>query len=165
MKRVIGCLLICFGIWACQSESVNAWKPKDLLEYGIPVTIMVPNPDSVKVEKDDLGPSQDITLEGEEVYYLQIYVSEAETSDALKIKSDQLELVKEQQFFSQILQEDESGFMFENKIDSTTNYGFRYIVIKGSQEIVFQNHLSKLFSLEEVEKMYESIKESNTQKK
>ena len=160
MRNTIGWMFfIGIILFSCQSEPLNSWKPKSLLEYGIPVTILVPEPDSVKVEKDDLGPIQDITVEGKGDYYLQIYVSEAETSDIISAKTDQLDLVREQQYFSGIIVEDEAGFIFENKIDTLKNYGFRYVLLKGNKEIIFQNHLSRLFTLEQVEKMYNSIKE------
>ena len=146
------------GIFACAGEPQDSWKPKNLLEYGIPITVKVPNPDSVIVDKDDLGPFLDLTVDGGEGYYLQIYASGAETNDIAQIKADQLSMAKEQPYFSKIIQEEEAGFIFENQIDSTSSYGFRYIQVKGDREIVIRNHLSRLFTLDQIERMYEAVK-------
>ena len=150
-------LMVFVGLAACAGEPQDSWKPKSLLEYGIPITVKVPNPDSILVEKDDLGPFLDLTVDGGEGYYLQIYASGAETNDIAQLKAEQLGMAKEQPYFSKVVQEDEEGFIFENQIDSTSSYGFRYIQVKGDREIVIRNHLSRLFSLEQIERMYEAV--------
>ncbi len=149
-------LLVFF--FSCQTNGGDQFEAKDLLEYGVPITIMVPSLDSVIIDKDDLGPIEDVTVDGGEGYFIQIYSSATETNDISKLKAEQLNLVKEQPYFSRVITEEEAGFTFENTIDSTNNYGFRYIYIKGDREYVFQNHLSRLFSLEQVEQMYKAVK-------
>ena len=156
IKQIIAFTLIAASLISCIPDG-SSYTAKNLIEYGIPFTIKVPNPDSLIVNKDDLGPIEDITIDGGDGYFLQIYASIAESSDIAKLKAEQLNLVKEQPYFSKIEEENEAGFIFENSIDSISNYGFRYIQIKGDREFIFQNHLSRLFSLEEVEKMYNSI--------
>jgi hypothetical protein len=76
-----------------------------------------------------------------------------------KVKSDQLNTVKDTRYFSKIVREEEEGFIYESAFDSTTTgYGFRYIQIKGDKEYVFQTGLVGTFSLEEVENMYKAVK-------
>ena len=72
MRRVLYLLLVGAVIWGCQSESGNSWKPLDLLEYGLPITVEAP--DSTTVKASDLGILQDVTLEGvsDPNYFIQI---------------------------------------------------------------------------------------------
>ena len=48
--------------------------------------------------------------------------------------------------------------VFENKIDTTSAYGFRYIVYQGDRAIVFQNSFDGVFTQPAVERMYNSVK-------
>ncbi|MEM9849306.1 MAG: hypothetical protein AAF847_15585, partial [Bacteroidota bacterium] len=67
--------------------------------------------------------------------------------------------VKDIPTFSKCVVEEEAGFVYESKIDSTTSfYGFRYIRLQGDQRYLFQSGLIGTFSLEEVNKMYASVK-------
>ena len=91
-------------------------------------------------------------------YAIQILASQATTSDRARMKADQLELVRDNRYFERIVEEDPQGFIFENRIDSTSAYGFRYIVYRGDREIVFQNTFEGLHSLEDVRTMYSSVK-------
>lgn len=159
MIRYILFLTILAGLLFNCGNDGNSLTTKNLIEYGVPFTIKVPNPDSLAVNKDDLGPIEDITIDGGDGFFIQIYASAAETNDVSQLKAEQLNLVREQPYFSEIISEEESGFIFENAIDSIKNYGFRYIQVKGDREFIFQNHLSRLFSREEVERMFGAVKQ------
>lgn len=157
MKKLILIVLSGLAIAACQPENAGGWKPKDLLSYGLPITILAP--DSVEIKSSDLGGLlQDVTIRGGDNYYIQIYASDAETNDIAKLKADQLSEVKANRYFSRIVREEEDGFIYENKIDSSnTHYGFRYIRVQGDKEYVFQTGLTSIFGLEQVDQMYEAV--------
>lgn len=159
MKKSLLFVLAVFLMWACQQNSTEQdWAEKDLLQYGIPITIMAP--DSAEVNSSDLGGLiQDVTIKKGDDYYIQIYASGAETTDIAKIKSNQLSEVKSNRYFSKIMKEDTDGFIYETKIDSSAiNYGFRHVRVQGDKEFIFQTGLVGNFSLEEVEKMYEAVR-------
>lgn len=161
MKKLFVFLLGISFIWACGSEPTSNWTPQNLLKYGIPMTIMTP--DSVEIKTMDLGIIKDVTIKSkvDEGYGLQIYASSAETTDIAKIKADKLADVKATRFFKEIVKEEEDGFIFETAVDSNNiNYDFRLIVVKGDMEYVFQTDLVQMFTLEQAEQMYNSIKES-----
>ncbi|MGB3801146.1 MAG: hypothetical protein WA952_15115, partial [Lewinella sp.] len=84
--------------------------------------------------------------------------SNAQTNDMARLKADQLDLVRDNRYFARIVEEEPQGFIFENKIDTTSVYGFRYIIYRGDREIVFQNSFDGVFNLAEVENMYQSVK-------
>jgi hypothetical protein len=157
-KRILILLGIIAGLWSCQQEPADDWKLTSLMPYGVPVTIMAP--DSVIVKTSDMGGLlKDITVRGGEDYYLQIYATDAETTDISKIKANQLAEVKSNRYFSRIVMEEEPGFIYETQIDSNNiNYGFRYIRVQGDKEYIFQTGLTSIYSLEEVERMYEAVK-------
>lgn len=160
MKKSLLFVLAIILMWACQRNSTEQdWVENDLLQYGIPIVIMAP--DSAEVNSSDLGGLiQDVTIKKGEDYYVQIYASGAETTDIAKVKSGQLSEVKSNRYFSKIVKEDADGFIYETVIDSTlTNYGFRYVRVQGDKEFVFQTGLVGNFSLEQVEKMYEAVRQ------
>ena len=149
-------LLVLLTLMACSSEPASDLKSRSLLEFGIPITIMAP--DSAQIETMDLVVQKDITIKKGDDYYVQIFASDASTTDVSKMKAAQLNEVRDNPFFSKIVKEDTDGFIYETAIDSTkTNYGFRHFRIKGDKEYIFQTGLIGTFSLDDVERMYEAV--------
>ena len=160
MKNSIFLLFAVMFLAACSSEEKTNLVPLNLLKYGLPITIMAP--DSADVKKVDMGSIlKDVTVKKGEDYFIQIYASQATTNDIARLKSQQLSDVKDNPFFSKILSEDEAGFIYENKLDSTTiSHGFNYVYVQADMEYIFQTGLIGTFSLEAVEKMYEAVKQN-----
>ncbi len=157
--RYIISLFLCMILMACNSEPGSNWSPLDLTGHRVAVTIMAP--DSAKVvSKNISGIIQDVTIKSaEDNYSVQVFGSRATTNDMAKLKAEQLNLVRENRYFEQIVEEAPNGFIFENVIDSTSFFGFRHILYQGDQEFVFQNGLEGTFSLEDVKAMYEAVKQ------
>ena len=144
-------------IVACKSDPASNLKPLDLMKYGIPLTVMAP--DSAKVETMDLIVQNDVTIKKGDDYFIQLYASDASTTDLKQVKADQLEEVKANPYFSGIVSEDENGFVYKKQIDSTNvNYGFKYIKLQGDKEYIFQTGLIGKFSEESVMAMYNAVK-------
>ncbi|MBK9984635.1 MAG: hypothetical protein IPP15_20100 [Saprospiraceae bacterium] len=128
----------------------------DLDSYGIPMIIMAP--DSAEVIKKDYSIMRDITIRKGNNYYVQIFESTA-TNPAVEVKKNQLESVKQDKYFKELIQEDENGFIFQKQLDSAIiDYDFRYIKILNDREIIFQTGMIGTFSLEDVKLMYEGVK-------
>jgi hypothetical protein len=160
MKKVIFTLMLSAGlIWSCQTENNADLAEKDLMEYGVPVTIMAP--DSATVKARNMGSlMKDVTVKGEGNYDLQIMASSATTSDLARVKAEQLATVKTNRYFSRILSEEENGFLYEMEIDSNNlNYNFRYIHLQGDQEIIFSAGMASTLTQEEAERVYEAVKQ------
>ena len=143
---------------SCATDESSGFAPLDLTSYNIPVTIQAP--DSAEVQSQSLsGLIDDVTIRSPaDRYAVQVLASDAQTSDMARLKSEQLELVRDNRYFARVVEEEAQGFIFENKIDTTSAYGFRYIVYRGDREIVFQNSFDGVFSLAEVRDMYTSVK-------
>ncbi|MFT7120189.1 MAG: hypothetical protein ACJAZ9_000359 [Neolewinella sp.] len=157
--RLLTLFAVSLIIFACASEPGSDWKARDLTGYNIPISIMVP--DSAVIEANNLsGIMQDVTIESKvDDYSVQVLANQASTSDMAKLKSEQLELVRDNRYFSRIISEEPTGFIFENQIDSTSIYGFRYIIYQGDQQFVFQNGFNGTFGLLEIERMYSAVKQ------
>ena len=155
------CIVFCvlFLLGACQSDPTSNLKPLSLLPHGIPITIMAP--DSAKVRTMDLLVQKDITVRGEDGYDLQIFASDATSTDVTKITSELKGEVKNNPYFSKIVDEsDPNGFIYETKLDSTsTSYGFQLVRVMGDREYIFQNALVGTFSEAEIQTMYEAVKD------
>jgi len=156
MRNIIIVLGLTLFLFNCQGDQKEQWQSMDLLEHGIPLSVMAP--DSVKVEKMNLGGYQDVTLRNNDNgYFIQIYASDAATNDVSKLKADQLAEVKNNRFFSKIVEEDEKGFIYETQIDSLTNFGFRYVHLQADREYIFQTGLIGTYTLDQVKRMYDAV--------
>ena len=146
------------GLFACQNTSKTALKSLDLLQYGIPITIMAP--DSAKVVAGSLSFSQDITVKSPaDNYDVQIFAYDATTTDISAVKASHLAEAKSNSYFSEIIEEEEAGFIYSTVFDSTaTNYGFKYLKIQGDKEYIFQTGLVGTFGLDDVKMMYNAVK-------
>lgn len=144
---------------SCSSDPADGWKALNLMQYNVPVTIMAP--DSVQVKAANLsGIMQDVTIKSkEDNYSIQILASQASTDDMTRLKAEQLQLVRDNRYFDSVVREESNGFIFLNKIDSTSVYGFRHIIYQGDQEFIFQNSFDGLFTLDQVEAMYAAVKQ------
>ena len=146
----------CLLIFACESDPTSNWKPLNLLEHGVSMTILAP--DSAEVKTSDMIVQKDITVKKGDDYAIQIYASDATTTDVSKVLAEQKAIVKELSFFSKIVKEEPNSFIYEMVLDSAkTNYDFRYVRIKGDKEFIFQTGYLGDFSLENVEQLLESV--------
>ena len=144
---------------SCGQETASEWEELDLLPYSL--SIRVKAPDSVDIRTNDLsGITRDVNLRNmEEGYYVQVFGSLATTSDIAQLKAEQLELVRNNPYFQRIVEEGSAGFIFESKIDTSINYGFRYVHFKGDREFIFQNGIGQFFDLPAIEAMYEAVQQ------
>jgi hypothetical protein len=119
-------------------------------------------PDSAKVKSGNMsGMLRDVTILSEDDNYaVQVFSGQAFTQDLAKLKAGQLDLVRGNRYFERIVEEDPSGFVFENKIDTVANFGFRHVIFKGDKEIVFQNGMGRIFTEAEARKMYVAVKQN-----
>ena len=152
-----------YSIWACCIFLLFSCKsePKvpalDLMKYGLPISINAP--EASVVEADDMGIMKDVTVKSGDDYFIQIYSSVATSMDATKILADKKIEVEAGPFFTKIISEETNGFIYEKQITETTiDHDFIYVKIQGDTEYVFQTGLFGTFSLEQVQKMYDSVK-------
>lgn len=149
-------LIILSTLFSCNDKKENM-KTLDLMSYGVPLKVKAPEGTVVKTE--DMGIAKDITLKKDDDYFIQILSSNAETNNISEIKQKRLDEVKQSPYFSKIIFDEDKGFIFEKKMnDSIYNYDFRYIKIQGDKLFSFQTGLFGLFTKDQVEKMYNSIK-------
>ena len=155
MRSTIGFFVFALLIFAsCQNEP--EWKPLNLLEYGMPVTVLAP--DSADVKKMNLVLQEDISIRKGEDYYVQIFGATATTRDAGELKESLKDEVLNNPFFSEMIEEGDHGFIYRDQIDSVhSTYGFRFVRLIGDKEYVFQTGLIGAFTEDQVRKMYDAV--------
>ena len=154
-RLLLFCSVLLF--FACQQNPKNDWKPLDLLQYDVPLTILAP--DSAEVKTMDLLVQKDVTIKKGKDYSIQIFISDALTSDVKKIIAEIKGEVKNNPYFSKFTLEEDNGFIYETVIDSTHyNYGFRQVRIQGDREYIFSTGLIGTFDQQQVEDMYNAVK-------
>ncbi|HZV69088.1 MAG TPA: hypothetical protein VFG10_06070 [Saprospiraceae bacterium] len=142
-------------LMACGHPKSEKLSSLDLTPYGLPLSIHAP--DSADVMKKEYNIMRDITIRKGDHFYVQIFESLA-TSDAAEVKRSQLESVKQDKYFKELILEEENGFIFRKELDSAlVDYDFRYIRIMDDKEIIFQTGLIGTFTLEDVEQMYKAV--------
>lgn len=144
------CCLLIFLVACSPSEQSLAYK--DLLSYGIPIEIQAP--DSVDISTSEVGALQDVRLTAPEGYSLQIFSSPAYKNKATAVKEYKSEIKNHPQF-KEFVREEPDGFLYAFQLDSTTvNYGFRYIAVKGGNEIVIQQGMLGIYTRDEAEQLF-----------
>ena len=144
----------------CKGDSASSAAglvSTDLMKYGMPIKVNAPA--EAKIESSDLGIMKDVTIKGEGNYSLQISSGVSTTTNIASIKAEQLRDVQNALYFGEVVQEDEHGFIYRKKIsEDRINHDFRYIKIQADQEYIFQTGLLGSYSLEDVQRMYDSVK-------
>ena len=155
--KLIICLAL-IGLSACKNnESNSSLIELDLMKNGLPIKVLAP--ENPEVISNDMGLIQDVTVKGEGNYSIQIVGADAHITDLKVLVGDKLNEIKASPFFTEVVQEDDNGFIFKKTIsEERINYDFRYIKIQGDKEYVFQTGLIGQFSLEDVKEMYEAVR-------
>lgn len=143
-------------LMACSNDSTT-YEELDLLQYGVPLTINAPV--DAEINATTLGNYPDVTIKEEASgYNLQIIGFPATSTDAAKVKSEELDSLKTKSYFSKVVADYDHGFIYETDLD-TINYDFRLYKIQGNTQYTFQMGFLGIYTQEQVEKVYDSVKE------
>ena len=105
-----------------------------------------------------MGIIKDVTDKNKEGYSIPSFESEAKSLPVGSLLGGLKTQIEASKYFSKILTEDESGFIFEKKVDENyINYDFRHIKIRGDKQYVIQAGLSNQYTKDQVEIMYRSV--------
>jgi len=158
MKYIGLLVLLSLLMMDCKPASpTDGYQDLDLMSYGLPIKIKAP--ENAKVEFDNMGFVQDVTIQGDDNFYIQLQGGTATTTDIASIKAEYLNSIKNSKYFSKIIEEGDAGFIYEKDLgDGNLNYDFRYIRVQGDKEYIFQRGLVGKYTIEEVKTMYESVK-------
>lgn len=142
---------------ACQSGQSK--HELDLLTYGVPIVLDVPEGTTVK--KGDLGVlAEDVIVSNGDDFNMQIFISDAFSTDLKGMIASKKEDISSGPYFSKFVQEEDLGFIYETNIDSSLiSYDFRFMKIIGDKEYLFQTGMLGNFTLNQVKQMFQSAKE------
>lgn len=155
LPLVFAMLTITLG---CNSSS-SSYKSLDLMSYGMPIKIMAPENPVVKM--DDLGIMKDLTVIDtlNKKYNIQIYSSKTDQLNQSKIVEEAKSEIENSEFFSEIVLEDESGFVFEKKVtEDYINYDFRVFRLQGDVKYVIQSGFGQQYELSDIKSMFKAVK-------
>ncbi len=157
LKGILLCLIA--GLFGCQGASdAVVLEEKDLLSYGIPITIQAPVDADIKTM--DWGFQRDITVSDSNWYKLQIFSSRATIHNLADLKAQYVQEAVNNPYFREITQEDPDGFVFSLEIDSLINYDFRHFKLQGDNEYLFQAGMIGSFTEEQIQRLYQIAKEA-----
>lgn len=148
-------------VHTCKGPHSNSWELLNLQGYGIPATILAPA-DSTEVENFELPEVKDlsITSTGSVPYAIQIYAGKAKGDKVVEQTFRQIKEVLSNPEFNKIVEQHLDGFIYEVKGQTEDRYSFRYVHLVRDTELVFTTGLNQHFSLEEVRKMYEAVRQN-----
>lgn len=145
---------------ACQKNKDTELKPLNLMSYGYPITIMAP--DSAKVRESLSSVISEVTITGKGGYDLLVQSSEItfSSSDPKEIKDREKKLVESSKYFSEVVKEEDHGFIYKIEIDSTIQrYDFVHVKVKGNKEFLFKGPYSNELNLKQAEWLYGIVSE------
>lgn len=151
-------LLVLTCLISCKSDTAtnSALPDLDLMKYGMPIKVKAPT--GAEVKSSDMGIMKDVTIKGENNFFLQVTSGIATTTNITDIKTQQLGEVKAAMFFDSVIEENDNGFIYKKKItEERENHDFRFIKVQGDQEYIFQTGLSGQYSLDDVKRMYTAV--------
>jgi hypothetical protein len=150
--------MLCLLATCAPDGHPKGWQPLDLMGQGVPLTVLAPPDTEIKPGGWESTLLQDLTLDGGEEYNVQLFYTTATSNDIAKLKNDLLQSVKRSRYFQRVVKEDVAGFIYENRIDTIPSFGFRLVKLQGDLEVNFHSGYNQIFTLEEVESMYEAVK-------
>jgi len=151
--RLLYLTLIAIAI-ACEQKP--AVKEVSLLEYGVPLTLRVP--EDAQVKHSQLTFEEDITISNGKDFNMQIFIAPVTTTNKEKLLQQNIEAIQQHPYFSEIVEQHPEGFIYKMLIDSTPSYGFRIVHVMGDREITFRESLMGTFRREQIDQMYATAK-------
>lgn len=157
MKNTLVFFILITLLFSCKnSDPSEGLQSLDLMQNGLPIKIKAP--EGAVVESDNLGFIQDVTIKGDNNFYVQIQGGTATTLDPKVVKSNLLIDLEKAKYFSKVIEENEIGFIYEKDLGGGhLNYDFRYVKIQGDKEYVFQRGLVGTYTLDEIKVMYAAV--------
>lgn len=162
--RAFSFFIVTVLLFACGSEQDDYLKPRNLLEYGIPLTILAP--DSVDITKEKWTVQDEVIIKSQNSkdYEVSIFFGTA-TKNQSETKTEQLNFLKASSLFSKVVLDEPDGFIYETAIDTALfSYGFRRVLVQGDREYIFQSG-SGIYTREQAEEMFRATIPQEMKKK
>ncbi len=139
------------------SDPTKDMVETSLLSQGMPLVVLTP-PNPI-ISKRDMRVQREVSIRKGKGFAVDVYESAAPTRDLAAIKSRLLFEIQGNPYFQKVIEDGDQGFIYQTAIDSSyINYGFRYFLVQGDNEYVFQSGLGTKFTEEEVRTMYDAVR-------
>jgi len=165
MRNILFVIPLLTLIFACEpaEPSIEEVFPKqlDLLEHGVPISIRTP--EDAKVINKSSSFMQELKVEGTD-FLVYVYGIGAGSMDCQASKGDKLAELKADEYvkFSELIQEDKCGFIYELEAvgDTTKAYNFHYFKVQGNQQYHFTSTAGGRrppLTLQQIKNMYQAV--------
>ena len=133
-------------------------EPLDLNTYHIPLSIKVPKGAKAEQHSDD-NLFEDVVVKQDSTELIQILGFIATTPDIKQAISVALADKEKEPMFSKVLEQDESGFLYEIKEeDSKMGYGFLRIKIVNDREYHFQEGFATRLTKDKAKMLFDAVR-------
>ncbi len=134
-------------------------KGVNLASKGIPITLDAPEDSEIRkgLMIDDTNVAYEI-VKGKFHMEVQMYKEDVSRSIAEYIADEKDIISDENPVF---VKEEPNGFIYKTEIDGDEDYDFYYVTVKNNKAIEFRTGIGiDLFTLEDIQKMYEIAKKA-----
>lgn len=129
-----------------------------LLSYGIPLYVNIPK--DVDINRRIVGNITEVTVKGkDEKSWFELIVQNlpSESEDLAWNKYLQIEDVRNNVYFTRIMEENENGFIYELVPRDKPTYHFRYVIVQGSQLYVISTALGSELTMEQTKELFDAV--------
>ncbi len=147
-------------ITSCGSpKKDNHNQGTDLMKYGIPVTLLVP--ENAAITKGTTGRTDNVYIKNDSGYNMHVLMADARSGSVGTIVAERKKDIVSSPDFIKIIEEYPDGFYYEKYgSDASTGYDFFLVQIVGDKEVQFQGGLAVNFSEAVVKQMIKSIRKN-----
>jgi len=152
--------IILITAWSCNGPKQDKKSVgTDLMKYGIPVSVMVP--ENSEITKGKTGRTSDVYIKNDSGYNMHILMADARSGSVSSIVTERKKDIISSPDFIKIIEEYPDGFYYEKYgSDGNTGYDFFLVQIIGEKEVHFQGGLAVNFSEVVVKQMIKSIRKN-----
>jgi len=158
MLRIYFAFILTGLLFSCASDPSDDWVEHNLIGEGVP--LKVKGPEDLEVKVSTLGTMEDITLKGKDDFSLQVFGMNVQTTDIEKLVKEQQDMILEEAYFEEVVEEWDEGFIYSYQIDSSElDYDFRHLRLKGDKVYVFQCGMLGRNTKEKVDRLVKAVRE------
>ena len=129
-----------------------------VISYGIPSYVNIHK--DVDINRRIVGNITEVIVKGkDEKSWFELIVQNlpSESEDLAWNKYLQIEDVRNNVYFTRIMEENENGFIYELVPRDKPTYHFRYVIVQGSQLYVISTALGSELTMEQTKELFEAV--------
>lgn len=158
MKKIFYYSFIIISLISCGKKNDLNLVKTDLLQYGLPISIHVPQ--DATFSPLDMGGLKEVTIADSTSFFgVWAYATPISTSNVTQYKAERLATEKNRPTFTKLIREDRDGFIYESQLDEqTVSFQFAYFIIAGDKYYTLENIGTAILTKEQAIAIYDAIR-------